>query len=396
MEVDFFIALAVFAFIITFVIFFISNYLTSIQANVAEYREKALGIANTLFSLISNESFETNPSLIESISRIPVVIIEKSGYNIINEPIYLNISFDANCTKKAAKNTVMVYDENLSEIPSILSYSSFCDKDFLNCSLVTCFVNLTANSTKRIFIYFSNDTSVIAPGEKFLGLLAYYPLDENNGIEAKDYSGREKTAILKNGTQSCSGSDCPNWVNGRFNYGVSLDGINDYIDCGNIGNDIKTIEFWIKTDNLAQSIMQLSSNVNISLSNGAVEANGFVSPAIYVNGVKDGVIKDGVWNYVLITSNTSVVADNCKIGKVGENYFNGSFDEIRIWNVTKNEAYVLSRNSSITEVYQYPEESMPLISSRRLNELRNLSYEYMKGMLLEEVYKFRIEIYAKD
>ena len=63
------------------------------------------------------------------------------------------------------------------------------------------------------------------------GLILYYKFSEGNGTSVKDSSGNPlNNGTLYNGSISCTGMDCPTWnASGKYGYGMTFDGINDYI-----------------------------------------------------------------------------------------------------------------------------------------------------------------------
>ena len=67
--------------------------------------------------------------------------------------------------------------------------------------------------------------------------MAYWRLDETSGTTAADSSGNNHPATLVNG---------PTFTAGKINNGLSLDGINDYADLGNVGLSAGTLSLWAK------------------------------------------------------------------------------------------------------------------------------------------------------
>lgn len=394
MEVDFVIAISVFIFIIAFVAIYITNYLSAIQVDILEYREKASEIIERMFSSPTEEDIYINPKVVEKIKRIPFVIKAKN-HNFTNEIIAFEVLFDKDCKNLVWNSTIRIYDENLNEVPIKISHQKFCNEQFLNASIITAAINISENSIKRFFIYFSDDKGIVAKNYENFNLISYYKLDENYGVVAKDFSGNENSAILKNDTEACFNNGCPTWIEGKFNYALFFDGVNDYLDCSNLSGKLKTIEFFIKPKNSNDEILQLSSSVNITLENYAIKVGGVNSSIIYVNGIINGTVELDKWNYVLITTNESIEIINCKIGMIGNDFYNGAIDEIRFWNITKNEDYALARNSSSLDFRVYPEEEIEIVSSRRLNQIRILPYDYVRG-LLELNYRLRLEIVSQS
>jgi len=74
------------------------------------------------------------------------------------------------------------------------------------------------------------------------GLVAYYKFDSGQGNVAYDYSGNGNDGIVLGAS----------WTKGKFGYGLSFDGIDDYVNCGlqNFGSELgepTTYAFWLKT-----------------------------------------------------------------------------------------------------------------------------------------------------
>ena len=81
-------------------------------------------------------------------------------------------------------------------------------------------------------------------------LVAYYTFDTNYGDVAYDASGLGNDATIVGAT----------WATGRYESGLSFDGINDYVNCGTLGNygstalgSATTYAFWLKTSQTGSS-----------------------------------------------------------------------------------------------------------------------------------------------
>lgn len=135
-------------------------------------------------------------------------------------------------------------------------------------------------------------------------------------------------------------------ADGRFGRALQFDGTNDYVDVGNVGTGIKTVEFWLKAGTTTQSILELSVTVNISVAVGTVSATGFPSPTIYVNGVQKNDGLTTAWTHVAVTDSTGVTADAVRLGRIGGDYLNGILDEVGIYNRAKT-ALEISRDAQI-------------------------------------------------
>src|SRR3989344_3444844 len=56
-----------------------------------------------------------------------------------------------------------------------------------------------------------------------LGLVGYWPMNENTGTVASDFSGNGNRGILTSG---------PTWVDGKRGKALNFDGVDDYVDVG--------------------------------------------------------------------------------------------------------------------------------------------------------------------
>jgi len=211
------------------------------------------------------------------------------------------------------------------------------------------------------------------------GLVGYWKFDESSGTSASDSGGNGNTGTLKNGTTTCYGGDCPNWINGKYDKAIKFDGVNDYVDCGNdsslIISDYITIEAWIKPQpNQEYCWDGKKGNYGV-----AASVNNYTGSTIWswqlrygapttcylgfqFNGNPEGAkwvtvgqnLTAGEWYHVVGTFNgthiksylngtlietdqISAISTNPNnkilIGNEGwANYFNGTIDEVKIYN----------------------------------------------------------------
>lgn len=66
------------------------------------------------------------------------------------------------------------------------------------------------------------------------GLVGYWKLNEGSGTTASDSSGNGNTGTLTNG---------PTWTSGKLGGALSFDGVDDYVDAGNLNLDWTNINF---------------------------------------------------------------------------------------------------------------------------------------------------------
>jgi hypothetical protein len=147
-------------------------------------------------------------------------------------------------------------------------------------------------------------------------LALWLPFDEGFDVKAKDASGKGNDGTLYNGSVVCSGGDCPNWVDGKFDSALELDGINDYVNVGNEDslNIIQTItiEAWVKPNSVPGIIIgkRTPPGVDDRTYEFAVNSSGYIGfmsngpgfPNFYLwSGFQP--ISAGVWTHVAVTFN---------------------------------------------------------------------------------------------
>lgn len=154
---------------------------------------------------------------------------------------------------------------------------------------------------------------------------------------------------------------------------LSFDGSNDFINCGNptaFQSNSITLEAWIKANPAPgyRAIITKQWAYGLYLSN-----NILISHLYNVGDLSTGVnVADGIWHHVAFTLSTGTATvyldgvakasrsgysitnqnSNVLIGEGGPSagqYFNGSIDEVRIWNVARTQAQIqASMNSAIS------------------------------------------------
>ena len=130
------------------------------------------------------------------------------------------------------------------------------------------------------------------------GLVAHWRFDEGNGNIAHDSAG-SNDGTLVNG---------PTWTTGKIDGALDFDGLNDYINCGDIlDNEIRnvfTIGVWIK---LGEGALQKTLNYVLWKSDDRpgihVHSSGAVFFLLWPGGPGCGfhstqVLEEGKWYYI--------------------------------------------------------------------------------------------------
>ncbi len=192
------------------------------------------------------------------------------------------------------------------------------------------------------------------------GLVGSWSFEEGSGNVTYDTSGNRNTGILTNG---------PAWVDGRFGKGLQFDGTNDYVSINPAGSTTGTftVGAWAMVkDNSVRNVFdtrgptnygfdmkfQNGNRIHGDIGNGTVwittGADGYfnyqlntwyylayvITPASYTIYLNGNQIGSGSY-----PQSTPVLFDdnhNINIGRhsAGSEYFNGTIDEVRIWNIS--------------------------------------------------------------
>src|SRR3989344_3381762 len=102
-----------------------------------------------------------------------------------------------------------------------------------------------ALSAAEIQALYKSGASRQTQGPSNPGLVGYWPMNENTGTVASDFSGNGNRGILTGG---------PTWVDGKRGNALNFDGVNDYVNLGSPaslnGTGSHTISLWANLNNI--------------------------------------------------------------------------------------------------------------------------------------------------
>ncbi|HDJ96701.1 MAG TPA: LamG domain-containing protein [Candidatus Aenigmarchaeota archaeon] len=422
MNVDIVIAIGIFITMVSLLLYLTVQYVNRLPiiSRVSEYREKAKRFFESLFeSEGSPENWEkvelpSQIGLERKLYRIPLLVADNSGISRINEFVKVDLIFDDKCKNKTWNNTVRIFDDSFNEIPFKFAFQNYCNEGYISNATLTIKVNVSGNSKKKLFVYYSNDESVEEPNYTDWDLVLYLPFDEGTGNVAWDYSGYNNTGILNENVS---------WAYGKFGNAVNFDGSPNYVIVKNPLNLATfTLGFWIKPSKDGREGQAIMYNkldddfwlrYNYSSSLFCVYSSRWNPPGYHCT---NEVAEDSKWSFCAISFNTTHVnlyvngnldksiqvsydgnyifdSETYIGGAPGENepFFNGTIDEVKVWNRALSNEEIVSKNFTQPLLKIFPEQSLELISPSKLDALRKIEYEKAKSILGEN-YEFRLEV----
>ena len=187
-------------------------------------------------------------------------------------------------------------------------------------------------------------------------VLAWWQYSENTGVTASDASPFGNTASLTNVT----------WASGVLDSAVELDGVSSEISAGSVavGSEF-TVSAWIKPDALTGDMAIVSQNSSYTFKTNGTNLR-FTTPGVKDHNSSGVGLVIGQWQHVVVTfsasqtggvkfylngqlvgtDNASGINANSNATRVGNNqwnqFFDGTIDEVRIYQGVKSSADILS------------------------------------------------------
>lgn len=248
------------------------------------------------------------------------------------------------------------------------------------------------------------------------GPIAHWSFNEGSGSAVSDVTGNGYDGELVNMGQS-------NWVSGRHCTGLSLDGVNNYVEIpdfkGITGDTARTCTGWIKTTRTSAHILGWGSAVPGTRWGIRTNDDGTLRADVsggYIYGVTD--ITDGEWHHIAVVLNSPDISEallyvdgepetaggfkshsvhtsaveNVKIGvySTADEHFQGVIDEVSIYGRALNaseiqqvyEEYALTGNLQKDEIVDLKDFSV-------LADLWGNTGECPEDLNCDEVVDFR-------
>ena len=200
-------------------------------------------------------------------------------------------------------------------------------------------------------------------GLSTIGLVGYWRLNKINSTNyTLDDSGKGNDGQIITGGEDVFSKQ----VTGKFGNGLQFDGVNDYVDAGNANSlnpTFITISAWVKTSNTAtfQNIVEKTNSTSSGFALYFRSSSPWIRFRINdtMGTSHDAEVttqyQDGAWHHIVATFNGTTskmfvdsidkattswtgsipsTSVNLRIGygTYYPNYFNGTMDEVQIWN----------------------------------------------------------------
>ncbi len=232
------------------------------------------------------------------------------------------------------------------------------------------------------------------PTNEFASLVAYWKFDENSGDKAYDSSGYGNNGTLYGGL------DTTGWTNGKFNFALNFDGIDDYVSIPNSPSlqtiAQLTIEAWININKIQSRMTIVSKHYNeyeLMIDNSgsqlrfykfdrnsnywecayisfSFETQKWYHLGVTMNGTKITFYINGVkyspsgYFYSPMAYGTIPGTHPLYIGRRvwSTNYFNGIIDEVKIYNYALTDEEILKEY--LNGPYSNPNSCSPFSCSQ--------------------------------
>lgn len=369
MDIDAIIAISIF---LIFVVGFAGLHLQSFlqqkrAAKLATLQREAIKVAE---SLLSSEGFPADwekknvvpvqPGIVETMYRVPIIVEETGNYSRQNEPISIEVILDKQCLLKAWNTTIRLYDNELNQLPFNLKNYTFCQNGWIKSLAIEFPVNLSALQKKKFYVFYSNQTSILAKNFSFKpNTTSWVPSDGDAFSEEladwQNISSQLSLAdgIVGNNAINASGSGL---FGASYNPAAQITGVkNDY-----------WIRAWIWIENTSKL-----SQFNLSISDGFVEITKNFLPQLS-NGwnlIEEQLASLQNWQS-FDASNNGV--DYVKFLANSSTSTNFLIDGLRF-----------EKKPLAAKIFA--EEKIKVVSAEKLNKLRQINIEKLKRAMGEEL-----------
>ena len=316
--------------------------------------------------------------LTKDLYKIPVLVQEKANSSRLNEPVTVHVIFDKECLNKSWNNSIRVYEED-KELNFKLSNVTFCKSQFLKEGDLTWEVNVSSYGSKDYLIYYSSDDKMNEPSYSLqsFNTTSWIPSDGDAWTEKTVDWSRE------GGSSGFPTNDTKNKIMG--NASINITGTFDFSSLGltyNPSGNISGVsngwflDAWIYVDNVTGI-----NGIKVRLSDN--------NDSIYVDILNS--IQSGVWYHF-----EKELKSTEWLNWTNFDASNG-IDYVKFY--LENNTPGLTRTLKVDalhfkkqplKVKVFPEDTINVVSTTKIDSLKNISYENLKKTLGN--YNFRIKV----
>lgn len=173
------------------------------------------------------------------------------------------------------------------------------------------------------------------------GPVAQWKFNEGEGRTIYDSAEASSTASMDGALILAGSATSSAWVSGKYGSALSFDGVDDYVDGGNVSSNARTVSFWLKRGDTSNKDVIDLGTPEIKITSNAITSTGLTSPTYYIDGINGNTsVPANEWHYITITDTADIAASNVDIGKASSNYFLGLIDDVRIYNYVRTQEQI--------------------------------------------------------
>ncbi|MCX8179237.1 MAG: LamG domain-containing protein [Candidatus Aenigmarchaeota archaeon] len=403
------VALSTFIFV-AFFIFLLSIFTNKLSSRLEEMRfmelEKRIETLENLLNTYGKpENWNSSDDIVSFglLQRIYYRVIVIDGEKNYRNPEIVSVAININedCKKDISNESLRVYNQEMEEMPFIISEQNFCFGDKIKNATIVFFDYF--NDTKKYFIYYSEGAARLDDFNLTSSLVAYWDFEDNQTIKDK--------------TQNKNNGICFNTPLTEGKFGKALNfSENSFVNISeskNLNNSKISIEMWLKiSDFTTATILEKQNSYGIALENERIKG--------YVEGLPKEyqpsyILEANKWYHIVFSSNGTthklyvngemqnateyyspipLVDGPLTIGSDynGANNFHGIIDEVRIYSSEiKDDEVKKYAYSYPLSIYIYPEIEDKAIDVNKVKSAKNMNLEEIKEFLAYT--NFYVEVY---
>ncbi|MFH8080404.1 MAG: LamG domain-containing protein [Candidatus Aenigmatarchaeota archaeon] len=366
----------------TFIIFYFTNRVSSRLDDMKFYEMKAKAtiVESILLFPEESEKFEEFETITQK-TYYRVLMVDGKENQRKKEIVNFFIHIDENCEKNITKDSILIFDENATQVPFVFYEENYCGNGKIKNAKIIFFDSF--NATRNYFIYYSclNFTRETIFNSTLVG---FWNFDEEGFIALDKTENKNHGEII----------DLER-VPGKFGMALNFSG-QGFVNVSkgnNLSNEKTSIEFWVFITNFTEAtIIEKYDSYGVKLENDKIKGYVVGLPSNYQPSFS---IDQNKWHHIVFTSNGTLhnlyidgslrnsteyeanIPLNVGPLSIGATYdgskkFYGLIDEVRIYSHFMEEDEVERANDSKPiNIMIYPETESKIISINKIKAMKN-------------------------